>query len=239
MKSNRILLFAAAVLLFYPNHSAAQQERKEPPAAIGESSAPKDPIPMERFRIAAEQGQVGAQFHMGSVYAEGRGVKQDYIQAYKWLALSVAGSTDESSSIFKKATDLLNSVSKSMTSRQIEEAERLAMEWEARYVQRVGEGPFSSGWGVTFPVVSIKPSPSYTNEARDARISGSISIQCIIFKDGTVGNCRIIKGLGYGLDESAINTVESEWRFQPGTFQDKPVDVQVSLSITYRISQKP
>jgi TonB family protein len=229
------ILIAAVSLLIYSNHVAAQQKNQEPPAGVDEIGVPRDPMPLERFRTAAEQGQAPAQFHMGSIYSSGRGVKQDFIQAYKWLTLSLDGSTDKSSPTFQKATDLRDSVSRKMTSRQVKEAEQLAKEWESRYVQRMGDGPFIAGWGVSTPAALVRPLPTYTDQAREARISGTVGIQCIIHKDGTVGSCKIIKGLGYGLDESAIDTITAKWRFQPGTFQGKPVDMQTMIGISFRI----
>jgi hypothetical protein len=70
------LLFAAFLFLIYPNHVGAQQQNQEPPAAIGGRGVPTNPIPLMRIQMGAEQGQVAAQCHMGSVYADGREAKQ-------------------------------------------------------------------------------------------------------------------------------------------------------------------
>ena len=42
------------------------------------------------FRLAAEQGQVGAQFNLGVCYTTGRGVSKDQKEAERWLALALA-----------------------------------------------------------------------------------------------------------------------------------------------------
>jgi TonB family protein len=68
----------------------------------------------------------------------------------------------------------------------------------------------------------------YTEEARKARIEGIVALQAVIRKNGTVNSFRIIKGLGYGLDESAINTIAAKRRFEPATLKGAPVDVQAN-----------
>jgi hypothetical protein len=50
-----------------------------------------------------------------------------------------------------------------------------------------------------------------------------------------VDSCKIIKALGYGLDESVINTITTTWRFQPGTFQGNPVDVQAMIGVSFKV----
>jgi hypothetical protein len=42
-----------------------------------------------------------------------------------------------------------------------------------------------------------------------------------------------MKALGYGLDESVISTITTQWRFQPGTFRGKPVDVQTVFGVSF------
>lgn len=49
-----------------------------------------DPSAVVRIREAAERGEVDAQYAMGLVYAEGRGVEIDLAQAHYWLSLAVA-----------------------------------------------------------------------------------------------------------------------------------------------------
>ena len=60
---------------------------------------------------------------------------------------------------------------------------------------------------------------------------GAVLIQAIIRKDGTVDNFKVLRGLGHGLDESAIKTIASKWRFRPGTLNGVPVDVQANIEV--------
>jgi len=82
-----------------------------------------------------------------------------------------------------------------------------------------GVGPYVSGAGKEPPKPIVMPNPNYTEEARKARIEGVVLLEVIIRANGTVDSFRVVKGLGYGLDESAINTVASKWRFPAGDQQ--------------------
>lgn len=183
------------------------------------------------YRKAAEQGNLEAQFALGSMYLMGLGTPPDYIQAYMWLDLGSVGSVDKPN---KRVTEVRDSVAKKLTSEQIAEARQLASEWVTGYIQSMGNGPCRIGWGVTAPVPLNQLLPPYTDAARQAKVEGKIFIELIIRKDGSIESLGLLKGLGYGLDESAIGMVEKEWRFSPGTFQGKPVDVKCTIEFSFR-----
>ena len=50
---------------------------------------------MRWYRLAAEQGLASAQGTLGFMYANGRGVPQDYVQAHMWFNLAASRSTGE------------------------------------------------------------------------------------------------------------------------------------------------
>jgi TonB family protein len=96
-------------------------------------------------------------------------------------------------------------------------------------VYRAGKDP------IIAPKVLYQPVPQYTEEARDAKIGGVILLQGIIRKNGRIDSLKVLTGLGYGLDESAVATVGKEWRFEPGTLDGQPVDVQANIEISFRL----
>ncbi len=98
-----------------------------------------------------------------------------------------------------------------------------------------GVGPYVVGGGVKAPIAIYQPLPAYTEEARKARAEGIVLIQAIIRKDGSVDSFKVLRGLGYGLDESAINTIATKWRFKPGTLNGSPVDVQANIEVSFRL----
>jgi periplasmic protein TonB len=98
-----------------------------------------------------------------------------------------------------------------------------------------GIGPYVVGNGVKPPIAIFQPLPAYTEEARKARAEGIVLIQAVIRRDGTVDSFKVLRGLGYGLDESAINTIATMWRFKPGTLNGAPVDVQANIEVSFRL----
>jgi TonB family protein len=98
-----------------------------------------------------------------------------------------------------------------------------------------GVGPYVVGNGVSQPVPIYQPLPAYTEEARKNRTEGVVVLQAIIRANGTVDSFRVVKGLGYGLEESAINTIATKWKFKPGTLRGVPVDVQANIEVTFRL----
>jgi periplasmic protein TonB len=89
--------------------------------------------------------------------------------------------------------------------------------------------------GESAPLAFYKSLPAYTEEARDARVQGVVLIQAVVRKDGTVGDLKVLKGLGHGLDESAINTIAARWRFKPGTLNGIPVDVLANIEVSFAL----
>jgi TonB family protein len=93
---------------------------------------------------------------------------------------------------------------------------------------------YTVGGPVQAPKALYHPLPAYTQEARDAKIEGIVLLQGIVRKNGRITDLKLVKGLGYGLDQNASNAISNEWRFDPGTLEGQPVDVQVTLEISFR-----
>lgn len=64
---------------------------------------------------------------------------------------------------------------------------------------------------------------------------GTVVVTFNVGKDGTAGSFKILKGLGYGLDESAVSTIATRWRFKPGALQGEPVDTSILVETTFRL----
>jgi len=58
--------------------------------------------------------------------------------------------------------------------------------------------------------------PQYTDEARSARAQGAVVLEAIVRKDGSVSIRRVVRAVGYGLDDRAIEALQ-QWVFKPGT----------------------
>lgn len=57
------------------------------------------------------------------------------------------------------------------------------------------------------PIILHKTKPNYTDEARRRKVKGYVVISTMFLADGEVGDVRIVRGLGAGLDEKASEVV--------------------------------
>jgi TonB family protein len=86
--------------------------------------------------------------------------------------------------------------------------------------------------GITQPTVLNKVIPEYTEEARQAKITGVVELIVTVQTDGSVQFESFKKTLGYGLDEKAREAVE-KWTFTPGKKNGVPVATTVGLTISF------
>lgn len=97
-----------------------------------------------------------------------------------------------------------------------------------------GGGAYSVGGSVTAPIPIYKPDPPYSEEARKAKHQGSVVIYIIVDAQGSVADARVVKPLGLGLDEKALDTVRT-WKFKPGLRNGVPVAVKVMVEVLFRL----
>ena len=93
---------------------------------------------------------------------------------------------------------------------------------------------YKVGGGVTAPVVTSKKDPAYTEEARSAKYQGTVLLAVEIAPDGLAHNLRVVRSLGLGLDEKAVEAV-SQWQFKPGTKDGQPVTVAATIEVNFRL----
>jgi TonB family protein len=90
------------------------------------------------------------------------------------------------------------------------------------------------GRGVSPPRVISRVDPQYSEEARTARIQGSIDLSLIVDEKGNPQNVTVEVPLGAGLDEMAVEAVRN-WRFQPGEKDGVPVRVKAAIQVNMRL----
>ena len=84
------------------------------------------------------------------------------------------------------------------------------------------------------PSVLFKVDPEYSEEARKAKYSGTVVLYIEVDTTGHARNMRILKGIGLGLDEKALDAV-NKWRFKPGLKDGKPVVVRAQIEVNFRL----
>ncbi len=80
-----------------------------------------------------------------------------------------------------------------------------------------------------------KPRPLYTQEARNLKLEGQVSLDVVFQSNGSVRILRVVKGLGHGLDEAAEQAA-LRVRFRPATRDGVPVDSSAVIHITFELS---
>jgi TonB family protein len=95
-------------------------------------------------------------------------------------------------------------------------------------------GVYKVGSGVSPPRVIYKQDPLYSEEARKAHLAGTVVLQVVVGTDGLAGTIRVVRALGMGLDERAIEAVTA-WRFQPGTKDGSPVAILATIEVNFRL----
>ena len=84
------------------------------------------------------------------------------------------------------------------------------------------------------PRLLSKVEPEYSDEARKARLNGTVLLYVVVRPNGQANGIKVIRSLGLGLDESAIAAVE-QWRFQPGEKDGQPVSVAATIEVNFRV----
>jgi TonB family protein len=115
------------------------------------------------------------------------------------------------------------------------EAPRIRVQNVAQmFAQRaVSEPAQRVGGGVGAPKLAAKREPMYTRTAQVLKVSGTVVLQVTIDVDGLAHDFKLIKGLGYGLDEAAVTAV-SQWRFEAGQRNGVPVPILATIEVNFR-----
>lgn len=87
----------------------------------------------------------------------------------------------------------------------------------------------------TVAEVLSKPTPVYTTEARALKLQGEVLLQVVFRANGQVEVLRVVRGLGHGLDQAAIQAAQ-KIRFKPAMRDGNPVDSTATLHIVFQLA---
>jgi TonB family protein len=91
-----------------------------------------------------------------------------------------------------------------------------------------------SGSKYTPPDVIKTADPVFSQEAIDKKISGTVSLALHVSENGRVDEVWLLRPLGFGLDESAANTVR-QYVFRPAQLDGKPVEAEQTMGVNFQI----
>ena len=95
-------------------------------------------------------------------------------------------------------------------------------------------GVFSVGSVTVRPQILGRPTPGYTDEARRNQIEGSVKVSVLLKADGAVSDIKVARGLGYGLDEKAIEAAR-QLRFVAAQKDGHAVSVRLFLEFKFSL----
>jgi protein TonB len=97
-----------------------------------------------------------------------------------------------------------------------------------------GGNVYQPGGGVSAPRVLLKVDPEYSEDARKAKYQGTVLLSVVVDERGIVRDIRVLRPLGLGLDQKAVEAV-TQWKFRPGMKDGRPVAVQATIEVNFRL----
>ena len=88
--------------------------------------------------------------------------------------------------------------------------------------------------GLKQPQSLYTPDPSFSEEARRAKYQGTTILNVVVDKEGNVSRIRLVRALGMGLDENAMEALKT-WRFKPGIYNGQPVSVEMNVEVAFNL----
>ncbi|PYU15243.1 MAG: hypothetical protein DMG37_05435 [Acidobacteria bacterium] len=94
-------------------------------------------------------------------------------------------------------------------------------------------GPYANS--VTLPTCVYCPEPQYTDEAREAKLQGRVTLRVLVGTDGRASQIQVVQGIGMGLDDRAVQSVRS-WKFTPAhDGARRAVPSWITIEIIFRL----
>jgi TonB family protein len=84
--------------------------------------------------------------------------------------------------------------------------------------------------------IVYKPRPAYTAEARRLRVEGEVLLDVVFTANGSVHVNRVVKGLGYGLDDTALAAAQ-RMRFRPARRDGQPYDCAALVHMVFELAE--
>ena len=86
----------------------------------------------------------------------------------------------------------------------------------------------------TPPRVLYQVEPEFSEEARKAKYQGIVVLSIEVDIDGRAREIRVVRSLGLGLDEKAVEAV-AQWRFQPGSVDGRPILSTAIIEVNFHL----
>ena len=81
----------------------------------------------------------------------------------------------------------------------------------------------------------IAKSIKYPESAAENGIQGKVIVSFIVEADGKVTNVKVVRGIDPALDQEAVRVIESSPKWQPGKQRGKPVRVNLTFPVVFKL----
>jgi protein TonB len=94
--------------------------------------------------------------------------------------------------------------------------------------------PIVVGGRLARPALLHQVQPAYPDAARTLRIHGAVIVQATIDKYGNVVDATVLRGIGFGCDEAALDAIR-QWKYERPMLNGKPVAVYLTVTFTFTL----
>jgi TonB family protein len=98
---------------------------------------------------------------------------------------------------------------------------------------QAGGDPVAQIHQVKPPLVVFTAPPEFPEEAKRKQIAGNVLVGLIVDEKGRPQNVHVVRGVGYGLDEKAMESVR-KYRFSPATLEDKAIAIPINVEVNFQ-----
>ena len=125
-------------------------------------------------------------------------------------------------------------VSRRMVTIAIAEARKEKDLAEQNRMEAAESGVYKVGPEVSPPILIYSVDAEFSEEARRQKIQGQSVVSLIVDANGMPQRIRVVRHLGHGLDEKAVEVV-SHYRFRPSVYRGQPVPVEITIEVNFHI----
>ena len=93
---------------------------------------------------------------------------------------------------------------------------------------------YQPGGDVKSPKLIHYVEPSFSSSSKEAFVEGTVRISTVVTSEGRPADLHILSGLNSEEDRTAVEAV-TQWRFQPGSKNGKPVNVRVTVEVEFHL----
>ncbi len=79
-----------------------------------------------------------------------------------------------------------------------------------------------------------QPKPQYPALAAASHYTGVVILEAVIATDGSVRDVKVLRGLGMGLTEAAVDAVK-QWRYKPAMLEGVPVQFALTVTVNFKL----